>query len=585
MENVAKRLYMREHSNVIRKFQSMKLLDKMEENPIFNIEGTNRLIIVTICRIRQRTLTHAWRRLVRNTGVKHDYELDAKVILSRKLPDEELRTELEIEVLFNWIYSTKDIDPTGIANTIFLCKKRSAIYNALQQLRLEFYEPGETVLFQGDIPRPEDGHFTIFNGSCDVVQFPDESMPLMKLLYLAKKKKWDDARKLLMQSIVLARITKGSGFGELSTLTGVKRAATIRTDATSNTPTEIVVLPKQALLDCLKSRRQDGVEGAAPSEAMDFMRQSGLANRISPKDLVRVAQNMVRRTLLQGEILYFKGETVKSLFLVVSGELLLDTGEFLVDGKPEAFINSNPDNCYHMSSGSILGDEGVVGQSNRFSSTAVVVSDAAVVFEAVGFSMNFLTEKISALRYCALTYRDKSRWSAPIHLAEEINPYTYFHSLRKAIAYTHPYRGSRPRIYDDVVVVEDTEKKPTGNGKLLRRGTKSTKLKPQSNVKKLSPLVRMDSNLAYMLTTEQHGNPAPVTEFSFPRTLKPVGLHHALDINRIAKRLAQKFVKVHAQVIEGVLLSDIWRLLLLENASESSLNCLDACRKTFSTMR
>jgi hypothetical protein len=27
-----------------------------------------------------------------------------------------------------------------------------------------------------------------------------------------------------------------------------------------------------------------------------------------------------------------------------------------------------------------------------------------------------------------------------------------------------------------------------------------------------------------------------------------VGLHHALDINRIAKRLAQKFVKVHAQV-------------------------------------
>jgi CRP-like cAMP-binding protein len=584
MENVAKRLYMREHSNVIRKFQSMKLLDKMEENPIFNIEGTNRLIIVTICRIRQRTLTHAWRRLVRNTRVRHDYETDAKVILSRKLPDEELRTELEIEVLFNWIYSTKDIDPTGIANTIFLCKKRSAIYNALQQLRLEFYEPGETVLFQGDIPRPEDGHFTIFNGSCDVVQFPDESMPLMKLLYLAKKKKWDEARKLLTQAIVLARITKGSGFGELSTLTGVKRAATIRTDASSTTPTEIVVLPKQALLDCLKSRRQDGVQGAAPSEAMDFMRQSGLANRISPKDLVRVAQNMVRRTLLQGEILYFKGETVKSLFLVVSGELLLDTGDFLVDGKPEAFINSNPDNCYHMSSGSILGDEGVVGQSNRFSSTAVVVSDAAVVFEAVGFSMNFLTEKISALRYCALTYRDKSRWSAPIHLAEEINPYTYFHSLRKAIAYTHPYRGSRPRIYDDVTASEDAAGSKTAgaSAKIRRAGTKSGKHKPQSNIKKLSPLVRMDSNLAYMLTTEQHDNPAPVTEFSFPRTLKPVGLHHALDINRIAKRLAQKFVKVHAQV--SVFLSPS---VLLEALVFDALCPLSVVtfRKTFCTMR
>jgi CRP-like cAMP-binding protein len=447
MEKISKRLYMREHSNVIRKFQSLKLLDRMEENPIFNIEGTNRIILVTICRIRQRMLTQAWRMLTRNTKVNHDYELDAKVILSRKLPDEELRTELEIEILFKWIYATKDMDPTGIANTIFLCKKRSAVYNALQQLRLEFYEPGETVLFQGDIPRQEDGHFTIFNGVCDVLQFPEDSMPLMKLLYLAKKKKWDDARKLLNQAIVLARIHKASGFGELSTLTGVKRAATIRVDPTATTPAEIVVLPKQALLDCLKSRRNDGVEGAAPSEAMDFMRQSGLANRISPKDLVRVAQSMVRRTLLQGEILFYRGETVKSLFLVVSGELLLDTGDFLVEGMPQAFVNSNPDNCYHMSSGSILGDEGATGQSNYFESTAVVVSDAAVVFEAVDFGMTFLTEKIGALRYCALTYRDKSRWDAPILLAEEINPYTYFHSLRKANAFTHPSRGSRPKIY------------------------------------------------------------------------------------------------------------------------------------------
>lgn len=119
---------MREHSNVIRKFQTLKMLDKMEENPVFNIDGTNRLIIVTICRIRQRILTQAWRILTQNTGVNHDFELDARVILSRKLPEDELRTELEIEILFKWIYNTKDIDPTGIANTIYLCKKRSAVY-------------------------------------------------------------------------------------------------------------------------------------------------------------------------------------------------------------------------------------------------------------------------------------------------------------------------------------------------------------------------------------------------------------------------------------------------------------------------
>eukprot|EP01034_Spumella_vulgaris_P030951 gene30951-38251_t len=36
------------------------------------------------------------------------------------------------------------------------------------------------------------------------------------------------------------------------------------------------------------------------------MRQSGLANRISPKDLVLAAGSMIRRTLMQGEILYYK---------------------------------------------------------------------------------------------------------------------------------------------------------------------------------------------------------------------------------------------------------------------------------------
>lgn len=42
--------------------------------------------------------------------------------------------------------------------------------------------------------------------------------------------------------------------------------------------------------------------------------------RISPKDLVLAAGSMIRRTLLQGEILYYKGDSVKSIYLVVSGE-------------------------------------------------------------------------------------------------------------------------------------------------------------------------------------------------------------------------------------------------------------------------
>jgi hypothetical protein len=133
---------------------------------------------------------------------------------------------------------------------------------------------------------------------------------------------------------------------------------------------------------------------------------------------------------------------VKSIYLVVSGELLLDTGDIMHDGKLTPFRHSVAENCYHLSSGSILGDEGVTGLDNTFESTSVVVSDVAVIFEVVGFGMRFLTDKILSLRYSALAYKNKSRWTPPISLAEQMNPYTYFDSLRKSISYVKPYRGT-----------------------------------------------------------------------------------------------------------------------------------------------
>lgn len=57
-----------------------------------------------------------------------------------------------------------------------------------------------------------------------------------------------------------------------------------------------------------------------------------------------------------------------------------------------------------------------------------------MVFEAVGFGLDFLSEKFGSLKYCALSYKKKSRWGAPVPLAEETNPYTYFRSLRQEIS-------------------------------------------------------------------------------------------------------------------------------------------------------
>jgi hypothetical protein len=72
-----------------------------------------------------------------------------------------------------------------------------------------------------------------------------------------------------------------SGFGELATLTGVARGATVRADVSTlhgpEAAVEILVLPKAPLIDCLQARGSDVRSGS--SEAIDYLRQSGLATR------------------------------------------------------------------------------------------------------------------------------------------------------------------------------------------------------------------------------------------------------------------------------------------------------------------
>lgn len=553
--NGAKRLYMRFLSNLIRKWTTTNEINTMQESPVFSFEGRIKAIIVCICRIRQRLLTESWQVFTTNTGVKHDYEPDVRLILYRHIPEDEHRTELEIEVLYKWMQQVCDLDPTGIAKVVVQSKSKAAIYAALQQVRLEFYAPGETIIFQGDIPRPEDGHFTVFKGNCDVLQFPEESVPLIKLLYLAKKRRWDDAIKLLHSAPIVSRIPKLSGFGELSTVTGVKRAASIRASINTSDNTELLVLPKDALVDCLKTKVLDGLTGTATGEAIDFLRQSGLANHISPTDLATAAESMIRRTLLQGDILYFKGQTVRSMCLVVSGELLLDTGDLMIEDVPSPFVNAEADKCYLLSSGSILGDEGVTGEQRLFASTAAVVSSAAVVFEAVGFGLQFLIEKLGCLRYSALYYRDKLRWDFSHPLAEQINPYTYFNSLRKSVAFHNPFRGTKSSS-------ESMGIKPIGNNTPFVVNTGNVNadgraMKPQRERRKDhrgSMLRGADSRASFLLMTKTdsvEGNTIANSDdltADFPKTLTGLGRHRAFEVAKIVKRNSQHSAKFHAKV-------------------------------------
>jgi hypothetical protein len=583
MDVAPKVLYMREHSNVIRKWTSATK-NTMQENPVFQIDRISRIMVVSICRIKQRLLKQAWERLIERTGVYHDYTKDLRTILFRQLPTNELRTELEIEVLYKWVMQVKDIDPTGIASTIYECKKKSAIYAALQQLRLEFYGPGEAILFQGDAPRIEDGHFTIIRGSCDVLQFTGDSVRLTKLLHYARKRKFDETKKLLQSAQVVAHIPELSGFGELSTLTGVHRAATIQTEK-GQAVTEVLILPKHPLLDLLKYRYSSN--GSTQSEAIDFLRQSGLANRISPKDLVLAASTMSKKTLEEGEVLFYKGDEVKCIYMIVSGEFLLDTADYIIEGVSMPFVNAHPDKCYHLSSGSMLGDEGVLGDNKVFESTAAVVSSVAVVFQVEGFAMNFIAEKMGCLRYSALYYRDRLCWESENQVAEQINPFTFFGSLRKSIAYTKPFRGTT-RQFTDIVEPDAPLIVAIKQKKIAKRNAENPhhKMHQQPSSKN----VGSSSLFAGMMMNQQqhHHDSRPVTGNSlrgsgfldgsrsstwgdgssaFPK-LKGVGLHRALEVNKIVKKHLQNSIKLHAK--ENILYEELRKKTIEEGEGDDS---------------
>lgn len=163
-------------------------------------------LIVVLCRNKQRILKRSWGKWVKATNVYHDYTADVFTILSRHIPPDEKRSELEIEVLWNWVLSKLREDDggcsTGIHHILHGCKKKTAVITALQSCRLERFKPGDGILFQGSMPRQEDGHFTILEGECEVLQFPEESMQLMQLKEMVLKKKWDKINEVFIFEIL-----------------------------------------------------------------------------------------------------------------------------------------------------------------------------------------------------------------------------------------------------------------------------------------------------------------------------------------------------------------------------------------------
>lgn len=432
--------YIREHSKFIRCLTPNSHLTMAEDPIVCSLTGIARAVLVITCRNKQRLLTQAWEKWIHATGVEHDYEKDVRMILSRHIPDFEYRTELEIEVFFKWIKKNHLSDPTGLAHLLWLCKSKTAVISAIQHCRLERYDPEYAIIIQNEFPNPIDGHFTILSGACDIVVFPPESLHLLRLHALAKIHNMDEVKNILNEGAVINTLRTPSGFGELSSLTSVKRAASVR--ASKSGPAELMVIPQKCLIECLNHRRVTASEKARNpmvAEAIDYLRQSGLAFKISPVDLFEAANSMEKKTFKRGTVLYNKGEHVNYVYLLITGDVFLDTGD-VSDTLP--FQNCDPDKCYILSSGSILGDEGMIGEERVYESSCVTISEVCVCFRVRGFGIKFLSSTLGVEKFSALAYRDRTRSYGPMKaLQDTVSLHTTFNTLRGMISAFNPSRG------------------------------------------------------------------------------------------------------------------------------------------------
>ena len=290
-------LYVRLYSKLIRQSTSSVKTDDDEDDEVeseFASVKEDRVIefrepmmhavMIILLRNKARLLSQAFQRWYAAVDVVHDYQEDLKKILSRPMQADELRTELEIEVMIKWSLQYRDKDPTSIAKVLGYCKSRSCITSCLQHLRLENILPGDPIVFQGSISRPEDGHFTIIAGECESVRFSEGSVPLLSLTACMASRDWEQCARILNKGDVMARFPCYSGFNELSSLTNTKQTSTIRaTGGPKSTGCQLVVLPKRQLIE-LSEARDDDSESVL-SKVLDFFRSSGLANNSSMEEL------------------------------------------------------------------------------------------------------------------------------------------------------------------------------------------------------------------------------------------------------------------------------------------------------------
>ena len=389
-----------------------------------------------------------------------DYKKDMMAILSRPLEDDEMRTELEIEVLMKWVVYTYHLDPTGVQHTIYMCSSRKIVVNALQHCRIEQYFHPEYMVLQNQAAGPDEGLYTILNGRVDIIIFSPDSPNLVRLETAKKAKHDEEIFQILKFGTRVAQLNPNSGFGELSAIANVRRGASVCASKLKNDdPTDVLVVTKESLIDLLAQQHSkeqaDGDESEAPpasAEVMDYLRQSGLAHKTAISDLLQAAACFKKVSCESGTLLYRKGDVVDKIFIVLGGEFLLDTGDYDESknhtGLP--FQSLEHSKCYILRRGSILGDEGMIGKKKVYQASALSLAEDNIIFEVSSFGLQFLSKRFGLEKYSALAMKEQSPSNNNLAsvLKSEVMVHSAFTCLRKCIASQNPSRGFNHPIVD-----------------------------------------------------------------------------------------------------------------------------------------
>ena len=210
----------------------------------------------------------------------------------------------------------------------------------------------------------------------------------------------------------------------------------------------IDLLAKQYSIELTEEGTEQGAAASASAEVMDYLRQSGLAHKTSISDLVQAAACFKKIACVSGTLLYRKGDPVDKVFIVLSGEFILDTGDYDESknhtGLP--FQSMEHSKCYILRRGSILGDEGMVGKTKVYQASAMSIAENSIIFEVSSWGLSFLTKRFGLEKFSALAMKEQS----PFHddmssfLKSEVMVHSAFTSLRKCIASHNPSRGFHP---------------------------------------------------------------------------------------------------------------------------------------------